>query len=232
MLTPGLTVADVGCDHGFVSIYLKQSGRCEHIYACDVRPGPLSRAKEHIEAAGLSDSIKTVLSDGLKTLPEEGIESLIIAGMGGKLTIRILSDSPEKVRGLKEMVLEPQSEVWLVRAYLREIGFSITKEDMVLEDGKFYPVIYAENKKAVQKELPNQEILDQYGPCLISSKHPVLVQYLLHRIEADTVLIQGIPDGEDAPRRAVERKKELQVHIQKMKRLLAYLKGEDCHEMQ
>ena len=53
MVTPGHIVADVGCDHGFVSIYLIQSGIAPKVFAMDVRKGPLERAQEHIQAYNL-----------------------------------------------------------------------------------------------------------------------------------------------------------------------------------
>lgn len=161
MVPAGHIVADVGCDHGFVSIYLAENGISSHVFAADVRPGPLSRAKEHIQASGLTDRITPVLSDGLqqvpvglsdKGAPTAGADVMIAAGMGGKLTIRILSDVPEKTRQLSWLVLEPQSEVWLVRRWLTENGFVITDEDMVFEDGKYYPVIQARNPFSVQPE--------------------------------------------------------------------------------
>lgn len=142
MVPAGHITADVGCDHGFVSIYLVKNGICPHVYAADVRPGPLDRAKAHIEESGLTAYITPVLSDGLQKVPDDA-DVMIAAGMGGKLTIRILSDVPQKTEKLSWVVLEPQSEVWLVRRWLWENGFVIVDEDMVCEDGKFYPVIKA-----------------------------------------------------------------------------------------
>ena len=48
MVSDGNSVADVGCDHGFLSIYLVQNGISPHVLAMDVRQGPLQRAREHI----------------------------------------------------------------------------------------------------------------------------------------------------------------------------------------
>ena len=68
MVTPGSRIADVGTDHGYVPIYLMQSKRIVSAIASDVRPGPLARAKQNIEEAGLSDYIEVRLSDGLAAL--------------------------------------------------------------------------------------------------------------------------------------------------------------------
>ena len=142
MVTPGNAVCDVGCDHGYVSIFLAETGKSPKIYAMDVNKGPLERAAEHVKEAGLQDYIELILSDGLINMPEGKADTLICAGMGGKLVIKILSESIEKVKKLKELVLQPQSEIWLVREYLRTQGFVIVHEDMVVEDGKYYPILH------------------------------------------------------------------------------------------
>lgn len=40
MVTPGTVITDVGCDHGFVSVYLVQKGISPRVIAMDVRSGP------------------------------------------------------------------------------------------------------------------------------------------------------------------------------------------------
>ena len=64
-------VADVGCDHGYISIYLVQSGIADSAIAMDVRKGPLSGAAGNISEYGLDGSIVTRLSDGLKELNKD-----------------------------------------------------------------------------------------------------------------------------------------------------------------
>jgi tRNA (adenine22-N1)-methyltransferase len=68
MVTPGTVITDVGCDHGFVSVYLVQKGISPRVIAMDVRSGPLEHAREHIREYGLEDRIETRLSDGLHSL--------------------------------------------------------------------------------------------------------------------------------------------------------------------
>lgn len=230
MVPDGCVPADIGCDHGFVPIWLVQNGVCPHVYAADVRPGPLMRAKEHIERYRLDAYITTVLSDGLKNVPvcrrPEGIQDedgrslgasvMIAAGMGGKLTIRILEGEPDKTCHLSALILEPQSEAWLVRRFLEEHGFFITDEEMVSEDGKFYPVIKADNERtgegqAIADEKRNRLRLRQawlgtgndaaefdeacyrYGPCLMRKKTPEFLSWLAHIIRKDTALLDQMP---------------------------------------
>lgn len=62
-------------------------------------------------------------------------------GMGGGLVIRILTEGEEVVRKLEECILQPQSEIEKVRAFLLEKGYEFLEEDMVCEDGKYYPMM-------------------------------------------------------------------------------------------
>lgn len=185
MVTPGSIVCDVGCDHGYVSIFLIETGKSPKVYAMDVNKGPLKRAEEHIREAGLQDYIELRLSDGLVNMPEGKADTLICAGMGGRLVNKILSESIEKVRQLQELVLQPQSEIWLVREYLRSQGFVVDKEDMVMEEGKYYPILHVcvNKESAVEAEKcenpKEQAVFDKYGEKLLKQKHPVLKEYLL-----------------------------------------------------
>lgn len=177
----GVTACDVGCDHGFVAIYLVQEHICPKVIAMDINKGPLLRAKEHIAGALLSAYIETRLSDGIEKLLPGEAECMIAAGMGGRLVVKILEAYPEKLRSLRYLVLQPQSELSLVRSYLRRQGFSIYRENMVLEDGKFYPMMLVETKpsKEAGTQIAYQESLeDEFGPCLIRDRNPVLLEYL------------------------------------------------------
>ena len=57
MVSSGNRVCDVGCDHGYVSIYLVQSGKSPSALAMDVNQGPLLRAKEHVRRYGVEPYI-------------------------------------------------------------------------------------------------------------------------------------------------------------------------------
>ncbi len=141
MVTLGNRLADVGCDHGYIPIFLCQTGKIPSAIAMDINDGPLERAREHIEECGLSDCIQTRLSDGLEKLGGDEADTVLIAGMGGCLMCRIIKNRiPESVT---ELILQPQSDIASVRRCIREIGFCIVDEDMVEEDGKFYPMMRA-----------------------------------------------------------------------------------------
>ena len=205
MVPPADTLADIGCDHGYLIIYLVETGRIRRGIAADVRPGPLSRAESHIREAGLQDRIETRLSDGFCQFRPGEADSAVIAGMGGRLICRILEESREVTARLQSMVLSPHSEPETVRRVLCQMGFAIRDERFVQEDGKTYPVILAENvnyllKMSAQKAgccddsspmpLTAEDAADvsmsleelYYGPVLLARKDPVLYRFLEKRL--------------------------------------------------
>ena len=135
----------------------------------------VSRAAASVREAGLSDRISLRLSDGLDGLQAGEADVVLIAGMGGPLTVRILAAGEEKLSDVKALVLQPQSEIGDVRRYLSMHGWRILRENMVLEDGKYYPMMEAERGQE-----PLSRLQLQYGPRLLEERHPVLLQYLRH----------------------------------------------------
>lgn len=184
MVTVGNAVCDVGCDHGFVPIYLVQQEISPRVVAMDLREGPLCAAREHVAAYGLEGKIETRLSDGLHNYQKNEADTLICAGMGGGLMMRILAEDREKTDSFRELILQPQSEVEKFRRFLRESGYRILDEEMLREDGKFYQAIRAagaRNGKCGKEDRMNEKLCklqDRYGPVLLRKKTPVFFDFL------------------------------------------------------
>ncbi len=177
------TMADIGTDHGYVPIYLHKLGKIKKAIACDINAGPLEKAKEHIKAYGAEEIIETRRGNGLMPIAPGEVESVVIAGMGGMLTIEILQDSLETVQSVKELILAPQLDLRGVRKFLHSIGFFIMEEHMLKEEGKFYTLLRA----AHGQERYEKEAEYLYGKQLLEKKDPVLKEYILvekRRLEA------------------------------------------------
>ena len=93
LVTEGASVADIGTDHGYVPIYLMKNKIASKVIALDINKGPLERARMHVIGHGLKGQIETRLSDGLKNVKPGEVDTMIAAGMGGGLVIKILNDS-------------------------------------------------------------------------------------------------------------------------------------------
>lgn len=181
----GKRLADVGCDHGYIPIYLLQKKKIEKAIAMDINQGPLMRAKEHIQEWGLENYIDTRLSDGVKALKPNEVQSIVIAGIGGPLMEKILTEGNEVLQTVTELVLQPQSEIGHFRRFLIENEYEITHEEMILEDGKYYPIMRAVHGKA--KEQTEAEYL--YGKKLLQNRNPVLKEFLdREQVKAEELL--------------------------------------------
>lgn len=143
LVQPCKSIADIGCDHGYVAMELVRSKICRHVIAMDINSGPLDRAKQNIVEYDMQDYIETRLSDGVSALQMGETEGIVCAGMGGKLILSILEQGRDLIGGMKQVILQPQSELPEVRSYLRKKGYLIDKEDLVYEDGKYYPMMRA-----------------------------------------------------------------------------------------
>ncbi len=197
MVTMGYSVADVGCDHGFVSIFLVESKRSPRVVAMDINDGPLLRAKEHVAGKKMTEYIEVRKSDGAQALEwidqsknKLEVDCMIAAGIGGRLTIKIIKDSLDKIRGMKEIVLQPQSDIFLVRDFLDENNFIILDEDMVMEDGKFYTIIKV--KPSLHEKMNLGEYEKNYGPILIKNKNATLEKYLTMEMEKYKLILYNL----------------------------------------
>lgn len=192
-------VADIGTDHAHIPIYLIENNIIDKAYACDINKGPLEKAKENIENFGVSENIVLRLSNGLDKMSNKEADTIIIAGMGGELIIDILERGKSFFNKKNTFILSPHTKTDEVRDYLLRKGFEILKEDMCIDEGKFYTVIegrYTENKLIYSEA----ELL--YGKYLIENKHPVLLEFLKKEEEKYISILSNIGLNED-------RKKEL-----------------------
>lgn len=196
MVTSGGVLADVGTDHGYIPIALIQRQRIKSAIAMDINKGPLARAQDNIASARLGDYIQTRLSDGVAALGEGEADSILIAGMGGELVIHILSEGEKVCKAASELILQPQSDIRKVREYLRLHHYKIVDEDMICEDGKYYPmmrVINVELDNAWMKmDEQTRVACDIYGPLLLRNGNPVLRRFLVRQHRQLTQILQTL----------------------------------------
>lgn len=183
----GSIVADVGTDHGYIPVCLVERGICPAAIGMDVRPGPLSRAREHIEERGLGDRIQTRLGDGLEPLAPGEADTAVIAGMGGELIIRILENGRRLWGDVRTWILSPQSEIQKVRLFLWENGFRAVDEAMVLDEGKYYTVMKCRREEASVRPEPGLPEAEVSSPGLPAAEIPAA------EIPAAEIPAAGVP---------------------------------------
>lgn len=178
MVPRGAMVADIGCDHAYIPIYLCIHRECKRMIAMDIRQGPLDIARANIHKAGLSDKIELRQSDGMEALSEGEADTLVLAGMGGLLMQEILGRKPELLGSVSCMVLQPQSEVEGVRRFVHRCGFQIVAEAMLWDKEKPYFVMRCETRAGGFNIQAWSDIEYRYGGLLLAEQNKGLSLYL------------------------------------------------------
>ena len=183
----GDRVADIGCDHGYLSIHLLTQGIARSCIASDVAKGPLQSAKDNARKFGVSENITFHLSDGVQSIPRD-FDTLVCAGMGGDTMIHILESAPwlrdEKYR----LILQCQSKRPELRKWLYDNGFAIRRETLA-KDGKFcYPVtevVYAPGESLKGAEF-------YITPALRSCGSPLLPEFYDRVVGGIRTSVEGL----------------------------------------
>lgn len=178
-LVDEISVADIGCDHAHVAIWLAGHG-VKKVVAMDIKSGPLKTAEKNVRAHGLEKVIEVRQSDGMSGLHLEEASCAIIAGMGGELITKILDKGRAHLNKGIHLILQPQSEIHKVREFLLKNNYIITKEKMLVEEEKFYNVMKAlpvMEADSVRKT-PYSELEIMYGRILLEEKNIVLKCFL------------------------------------------------------
>ena len=208
--TPSL--ADIGCDHGYVSIALVERGIADRVLAMDVRRGPLRRAKENVAARRLEDRIEIRLSDGLEKLLPGEVQTIVIAGMGGETMLSILCAHPEILASCSQLVLQPQSEIAKVREAVFSLGFAIDAEEMTEEDGKHYMMFSCVPCRTLPEEQakPWEDPVEyRYGRYLLECRHPVLKAFLEKAYRKFAEILAALEADGEASEKRLSRIREL-----------------------
>lgn len=138
---PGSIAADIGCDHGKLSAWLAGSGRCPLVFACDLRPAPLSKARR--ACAPYGDKVQFRLGSGLEVLRPGEVTDIVIAGMGAQTIMEILEAAPWVFDPAYNLVLVPATKHSLLRRWLAVKGFTLQGETLAHAAGRWYAVMNA-----------------------------------------------------------------------------------------
>lgn len=184
---PGDRVADVGCDHGYLGIYLLQKGIARSVIASDINEMPLESARQNASKFGVADKMSFHLCGGVRHLPHN-FDALVCAGMGADTIMTILSDAPWLRDEKYHLILQCQSKRPELRRYLHQHGYAIRRETLA-QDGKFlYPVMEAAYDPTVEMTEADYYIT----PALRRSGSPLLPEFLDHVISGMQKSVNGL----------------------------------------
>lgn len=184
-------VADIGTDHAYVPIYLVKSKVANKAIAADISQGSCKKAQLNVNNKHLNHLIDVRCGNGLEVIKaDEIIDTIIIAGMGGLMTISVLESNKKAVNNARQLVLQPQKDIYKVRQYIHSIGYKITNETMLVDNNKYYNIINAE--KGIEKYT---ELEYLFGKILIENKSIILKEYVNIELNKIITVLKNMKDN-------------------------------------
>jgi len=206
-------VIDVGTDHGYIPVELAQSGYKGAIFASDINIGPLNSAKQNAALSGVDDKIEFLLSDGLKACDPTKIDTVIIAGMGGDLIVRILEAAPWCKSSDYNLILQPMTKQEVLRNWLIKNGFSFT-DYLAPEKQRYYQILSA---KYGNTSAPCSESERLVGKCKDISRYEFFDEYLDFHISVLCKELSGLQMSNNPDLGIVEKLEKLILQLSLMK---------------
>ena len=143
-------VADVGTDHAYIPIMLRERGYSGRIIATDINEGPLKKARIGLLNAGFEESVELILCDGLDGCEPDCVDTVIVAGMGGDTINGIIDRAEWTYKPGIKLILQPVTKPEILRYWLVNNSYQITDEQLVKENGTIYQIICAEIAEPVK----------------------------------------------------------------------------------
>lgn len=212
-VSPGDRVADIGCDHGYLSIYLLKQGIASSVIASDINQGPLESARRNAKKYGVIENISFYLSAGVEKIPRD-FDTLICAGMGADTMISILDAAPWLKSTQYRLILQCQSKAPALRQYLSSQGWRITEES-VLRDGRFlYTVMEVYWEPSYPKLTPAQWY---FPPALLENPGKETAEYYRRVVKKLRISVMGHGANADPVETAVLAELTDDPHLQFLK---------------
>ena len=193
-LVPCNTTADVGCDHGLVSLYILDANISNNVVCIDISPKCLQKTQNLLQKTKLQDRAVFLQSDGLHGTEEILIDQVVIAGMGGINISNILKAMPKSSDNAR-LILQPMNNITMVRKTLNNLNKAIIRDEIIFDKNKYYHIIVAQNGK---QKLTKQQV--RCGAVTEDYRSADYQKWLDLKIKKVESIINGIPkDNEKYP---------------------------------
>ena len=164
-------IIDIGCDHALLDIYLKEEYPNIKVIASDISEGAIKQAKKTVERHNMDKEIDVRIGDGLTVADIDEYDTIVIAGMGF-YTIKEILSNKEKIKNVKKIIIQSNTDIVKLRKYIIKLGYKITKEKLVEDKDIIYTII--EFTPGVEKYDYKQIY---FGPRLMENKDELFNDY-------------------------------------------------------
>lgn len=181
-------LADIGCDHALLDIYLLKNKIIKKAIACDIAQGSINQALKNVKKNNI-ENIDLRLSDGLSMIKSnDNIDTMVISGLGSQKIIKIISKDIDKIKDINNIIIQSNIGVPNIRKYLTKIGYFIKDEKLIKERNIIYTII--KFKKGHEK-YSKKEI--NFGPILLLNKDKLFNELINNIIIKNKTIINQMP---------------------------------------
>ena len=181
-------LVDIGCDHGLLDVYLAKNRKNITIIASDINENALANAKSNVKKYHLEDIIECRVSNGLKNIEAYEIDTIVISGMGSHNIVGILYTSRNKLKNVKNIIIQSNTHIEFLRYKITKIGYYIKDEKLVKDNGIIYTVIHFTKGK---KYYSRKKLY--FGPILLNNIDDLFKEKYNRELENLKVLMKLIP---------------------------------------
>lgn len=207
LVDEGSYIADIGSDHCALPIALFEEKKIQKAFAVENKKGPFERMEKAIKNSGFP--ITASFSSGLSNLPKE-VDTVVLAGMGGPLIVRLLSEDPNKLENVQTLIIDAHNERPLVTRFLEKAGYSLFDNIFLIEEGIPYDIM---KWKKGKNPSPYTDLEIDYGPLNLQRRPKDWLLALEGNLKEKERILSFLSEGS-------EKKKTLEEDITRIKGIL------------
>lgn len=201
LVATGETVADVGTDAGLLPTELLLSGRSPQVIMTDISQGSLDKCRDFVAkylpptfVEGQHYELRR--GNGLRVLAPSEVDTVVLAGIGGMLTIDILSHDKDLSHSFNKIIMQPRRHVGRLRYWLWNNDFHIVREDLAREGRFIWPIITAEHGfRACFVNQDPDDIENEYPLTLLKFKNDLTGEYLNNALRLEKAKLASKAGG-------------------------------------
>lgn len=147
---------DLCCDHGQLGLFVLKNYSFKTYNLIDQVPDIINNLSSSLKDSDIPNSnfLNLICLDAtMLRIVNSNQNIIVMAGIGGELTIRIIANLLNQITEKDILILSPHNNLLKVRTYLRDNGFSLIAEGLVEDNNKFYEVIKVQKLASVLRPI-------------------------------------------------------------------------------
>ena len=188
-------IADIGCDHALLDVYLIKENIKDNIIISDISSNALEQGINNIKKYKLDNFIDVRCGNGLEVLNDNDVvNTIIISGMGTNTILKILSN--KYIDKLNKLIIQSNRDYYELRKGICAKGFYIKKEEVITDNNKIYiNIVFIRGKKQhnnnelkygtkdmINKKIYYNHLINKYEKILENTINKKLKQELIKEI--------------------------------------------------